>query len=73
MTEKKRKLERHKWVNDRNGKHCKKCFSSIGTRAGTIKYVERDEFGVLNAVNWYPRCFPELPNSNLQSGKAVKG
>ena len=55
-----RKSEKHKWVIDENGnKVCSKCDSSINkSRQGFAKYRERDEFGVIESVNWYPRCFP---------------
>ena len=49
---------RHKWEIKENGdKVCLKCGSRINKNLGYL-YYERDKFGVLEPVNWYPRCYP---------------
>lgn len=55
--------EKHKWVTDDKGnKECSKCGSKINANIPenfhTSKYQERDAYGILERVNWYPRCFP---------------
>lgn len=50
---------RHKWVKDDKGKHCVKCNSRINDSLGS-KYIERDKWGILQSVDWYPRCFPNI-------------
>jgi hypothetical protein len=50
-------VSRHKWVKDDRGKHCEKCGSRVNDSLGA-KYIEKDKWGVGEAVNWYPRCFP---------------
>jgi len=50
-------ISRHKWIKDEDGKRCAVCGSRINSRIG-VKYLERDSWGVIEAVNWYPRCFP---------------
>ena len=49
---------RHKWIKDDRGKHCKKCGSRINENNIGSKYIERDKWGVNEVVYWYPRCFP---------------
>jgi len=52
------KKESHKWRKDNDGKYCEKCGSRINTKTGLAKYIERDVWGILERVNWYPRCMP---------------
>jgi hypothetical protein len=49
---------RHKWVKDDKGKYCKNCGSRVNDIIGFPRYVETDNWGVPEYVNWYPRCFP---------------
>ena len=57
MTER-RKSERHIWKKDKHGRECVKCNSRINTTPMRVLYLERDEWGELRGVNFYPRCFP---------------
>ena len=62
------KKPRHKWeiINKEGDKVCKLCQSRINFTAGKVKYIERDSLGILDAVNWYPRCIPEKFNTLKQ-------
>lgn len=57
-------MARHKWEGDVNGKQCEKCGSRVNTRAGMVQYVEVDQGGVSDGVNWYPRCNPPKTKPN---------
>jgi len=62
------KRKNHKWniINKAGDKACLLCGSKINFTTGKVKYVERDEYGILDAVNWYPRC---IPPKNLKIDK----
>jgi len=50
---------KHKWIAQEDGsKKCEKCGSHINRKRGAFKTIERDTWGVMNAVSWYPRCNP---------------
>ena len=51
-------MSRHKWIADESGKECEKCQSRVNTKNGLYKHIERDTWGILSPVNWYPRCNP---------------
>lgn len=49
---------RHNWVKDIKGKQCTNCGSRINNQIGFPRYLEVDQWGVCEYVNWYPRCYP---------------
>lgn len=63
--------QKHKWITDDKGnKACEKCGSKINVNISenfyTTKYLERDAYGVIEGVSWYPRCFPLKTNDHAQ-------